>query len=143
MLRSLVALRIKILGPVEVQVENSNERKEESKPESKPEKKNMRKKWGRKLKFAPEETPDSKEGVELDGGVVGGDGGVADEKGEGSKPRIIMVRTENLKHDPFEQTQELKVSWCFGGGRSCDLHVTIMLRLFLLRSSKLFVTSLL
>ena len=80
---------------------------------NKKEEKRGKKKWGQKLKSTTSEgAPDSKEGVELDGGVVGGDGGVADEKREEetSKQRIIMVRTENLEHDPFEQTQELKVS---------------------------------
>lgn len=137
MIEDFCSVRVKILGPVEVEVAYSKP----DKPE-KPEKK-KRKKWSRKLKFTSEEAPDTKEGVELDGGVVGGDGGVAKEgeEEEGSKPRIIMVRTENLEHNPFEQTQELKVCVLLMIDRgdhvilSCD-------RPFLLRSSRLFVTSL-
>ena len=28
------------------------------------------------------------------------------------KPRILMVRTENVLHEPFESTQETKVHQC-------------------------------
>ena len=35
------------------------------------------------------------------------------------KPKILMVRTENLVNKPFEQTQETKVSFdVVGGGHS-------------------------
>ena len=35
--------------------------------------------------------------------------GVASEDGEGRGHRVLMVRTENVVHEPFENTQELKV----------------------------------
>ena len=65
--------------------------------------------WRRKLKLGSDEEPSGDEskgsGVELDGSVVGGEGGAEEVVGA----KILMVRTENLEHDPFEQTQQLKV----------------------------------
>lgn len=76
-------------------------------------KKKSKKKWNKMFKFTSDkESPqDTKESVELDEGVVGGDVGGAEQEAEpvDQKPQILMVRTENLKHQPFEQTQELKV----------------------------------
>lgn len=70
--------------------------------------KGKNKKWNRRFKFTSEEaSKEAGESVELDGGVVGGDGDVAN---QGEESRILLVRTENLEHNPFEQTQELKVS---------------------------------
>lgn len=100
----LMLSRIKITGPVEVEV--ANLKQEEKKP--------AKTKWGRKFRFSSEKT-DKEEAKELEEGVVGGDGGVASEReGEESeaKLKIMMVRTENLEHVPFQQTQELKVSGC-------------------------------
>lgn len=126
----LISCRIKITGPVEVEVSRS-----------KPEK--SKKKWSKMFKFGSDEESlgagDTKESVELDEGVVGGDGGVAEQEAEPveEKPRILMVRTENLTHHPFQQTQELKVSLATPTSVTvldCGLGVTC--RLFLLRSSK-------
>ena len=89
-----------------------------------------KKKWSEMFTFSADEEEGSKsagegvkEDVQLDAGVVGGDGGTTGEESE-DKPRILMVRTENLKHHSFEQTQELKVEttivvWVRGYIRVC------------------------
>ena len=49
----------------------------------------------------------------MDGEDVGDEKGGGEEKGDVEEPKkrgVIMVRTENLKHNPFEHTQELKVN---------------------------------
>ena len=112
----LILFRIKVLGPVEVQVSQSKQGGS----------KKSKKRWSKIFKFSSDEEDGgvggAKESVELDEGVVGSDGGEAGTDGGMAsqevepveeKPRILMVRTENLKHNPFEQTQELKVriSW--------------------------------
>ena len=33
--------------------------------------------------------------------------------------RVLMVQTENIEHEPFEQTQEVKVMCHIGEGRYC------------------------
>ena len=108
---STCSARIKITGPVEVQVEDTT-RTEEKKKKSKT------KKLSRKLKLKISSEESSKEtdkNVELDGGVVGGDGGVAEvERTKEGTNRLMMVMTENLVHYPFEQNQELKVCSAWG-----------------------------
>lgn len=99
-----ISFRIKITGPMEVQVSHPKQS----------EGKKVKKKWSEMFKFNSEEekvSDDTEKSAELDGGVVGGDGGAADQEAEPveEKPRILMVRTENLTHQPFQQTQELKV----------------------------------
>lgn len=87
--------------------------------QSKPDGSKKSKKWRKMFKLSSDlEVKDAEESMELDEGVVGSDGGevgtgggVAEQEVEPveERPRILMVRTENLKHNPFEQTQELKV----------------------------------
>ena len=67
-------LRIRITGPLEVQVEKTTEKKNKKK-----------KGWRARIQKEPEPVEE-----------------------EGSPPRVLMVRTENIAHDPFDQTQEIK-----------------------------------
>ncbi len=109
--------RIKLTGPVEVEVADTAvvEKKRN---------RNKKRKLPRRLQLANKASKsDSKEkeegGVdkkENEEGCVDkkevGDGGVdKKEVGEDSSDsrNLLMIRTENLNHDPFEQTQELKV----------------------------------
>lgn len=110
----LYSFRIKITGPIERDKDSKpTERKpsEKKSSERKPAEKKPIKNWSEKLGFTSGGASEKvKEDVELDGGVVGGDGGVTEQ--EEAQPRILMVRTENLTHNPFEQTRELKVRRC-------------------------------
>ena len=91
-------LRIRITGLVEVEVADSKQvekRKDRS----------SGKRWSRRLGFGSDRAKrdeDSEAGVEEES---------VSEKEAGSteKLAIMTVRTENLLHHPFEQTQELKV----------------------------------
>ena len=101
-------LRIRITGPVEVEVEQSEERKKEEGGEGggrevvhkrKTEKKNWWKNWvesnGRD-KWQEEDTPS-----ELSGSQV-------ETENEEEKQPILMVRTENVHHQSFQNTEEIK-----------------------------------
>ena len=91
--------RIRITGPVEVQVEDSNEtakvvEEKEEEEERKPEeqkgqgKRTAKRSW---WKWGEEEEEEEEEEVEVP-----------------KKRPILMVRTENVEHKPFKQTEEVK-----------------------------------
>ena len=49
------------------------------------------------------------EGGEVTDPIEGTEPGEVETSEEEMKPRILMVRTENVLHEPFESTQETKV----------------------------------
>ena len=85
---SSALFRIRVTGPVEVEVEVEE-------PEKPPEeKKKKKRRWRKKLLPEPEEEEEKGEKVN------------SEKKVEGRK--ILKVLTENYEHQPFEQTQEVK-----------------------------------
>ena len=94
---SAILVRIKISGPVEVEVEESKERREREgggeevgEGDKKVEKKNWWKHW-----VGDQEQVSS-----------GSESEEEEEEGEG-RP-ILMMRTENVQHQPFKNTEEVK-----------------------------------
>ena len=92
--------RIRVTGPMEVQVEESvhTDRK----------KRRRKKKNKEKTKDSANMT-DFIEGGEVTEPIEGTEPGEVETSEEEMKPRILMVRTENVFHEPFESTQETKV----------------------------------
>ena len=83
--------RIRITGPVEVEVEEA-----EKPPE---EKKKKKRRWRKKLLQEPEEEEEKVEKAD------------SEEQGEDKEKKgrkILRVLTENYEHNPFEQSQEVK-----------------------------------
>ena len=84
--------RIRVTGPVEVEVEE---------PKKPPEEKKKKKgRWRKKLLLEPEEEQDKKEKVNSEE--------QGEDKEEPKGRKILKVLTENYEHNPFEQTQEVK-----------------------------------
>lgn len=81
--------RIRVTGPVEVEVEE---------PEKPPEEKKKKKKrgWRKKLLMEPEEQENEQQQKKKE------------EEEETKGRKILKVLTENYEHKPFEQTQEVK-----------------------------------
>ena len=104
--------RIKLLEAINHIVEDKAESERPSK------KKKLK---GRKKKTVQEPPPAASE-----------DGGVEQEAVQVGK-KILMARTENLIHDPFEQTEEVKVGPCntctytSGGRQHLLLQTTVLL----------------
>lgn len=109
-----IFLRIRITGPVEVEVEDSKKEGQEReeggsdvKRDKKTEKKNWwknwvessdRDKWKRDDKTSEVSGSEEKELERAE-----------DEEGNRSEKRpILMVRTENVHHEPFQSTEEVK-----------------------------------
>lgn len=68
--------------------------------------KNKSSRWSRRFKSSSVDKEVSEGTAGSEQGVTGSEG-VSDPPGS---PGIIMVKTENLEHYPFEKTQELKAS---------------------------------
>ena len=106
--------RIKLLEAIDHIVEDKAE-------SERPSKKKKKKLKGRKKKTVPEPPPAASE-----------DGGVEQEAVQVGK-KILMARTENLIHDPFEQTEEVKVgtystcTYTSGGWQHLLLQTTVLL----------------
>ena len=105
-------IRIKITELIAEEVAASNSKEVEKKKENNTPPR--RKRWSRKY-FAPEsdKTKKKSEVAPEDKDSTGNEKEKpGSEEGSDKKdPLILMVKTENLIHHPFEKTQELKVSF--------------------------------
>ena len=130
--------RIRITGPVEVQVEETaivktdKHKKEtfwdrtlkrftsESKSEETSEETNEAK---------VEETSEAKVEETSEGKVEESSEGKVEESSEATHlPKIFMVRTENLVHEPFQQTKELKVGCVVVSRMGCIRYLLLQFR---------------
>ena len=104
-----MSCRIKITGPVEVEVEESGKREEGEEGEGggcelgdEGEKKTERRHWWKGW-VVDSENKDKEESESEGEGEGEEEGG----EGEGGRP-LLMVRTENVVHEPFKNTEEIK-----------------------------------
>ena len=110
--------RIKITGPVEVEVEESDKREEGEggreggcelgdEGEKKTERRHWWKGWVVDSENRDKEESESEGEGEGEGGEGEGVEGEGEGEGEGGRP-LLMVRTENVVHEPFKNTEEIK-----------------------------------